>query len=487
MNYRWNQRFERSLAQQILNTEVYEWFQYWTIGQPKFQNIYLLRDFGRSETISNIFTGYNRSGREQEEVIPAEFPNFRDKLRQSFIEYGFVKNHFENPALSWDRAASINEDGTGLIIEKLSVAAQNIDAARREKILAELAALKLDILKELKKHFHDSDSDINLQRAKATAGAVQVRLDRAFSENPYFFGVFMKELMLSQSTVYNLYLKKIRDLERRDLVNMDKYSAFRMRVSNLNPNDSFEINLERLRTVYEMASLEECQHFFEQQEGLDLNELFYGNYDRVKYFSQVLSDTLVEYFFNEHMVAIKQNLAKTISESGLQDIMDMLRLLFTKMNVSRLIAERIRHYVDGSRDIEQVYDMIADISTEIVNKFINTVGAAYRSETEKADLERANEKNGLGLVLNHGDLHFSQNTKQEVAELINDMGNLADLLNQNPLPVRAKRLPNYRSYIMWSDLLKVGFVSVCDIPSYDEKANARLREIIEACKSIQYR
>ena len=164
----------------------------------------------------------------------------------------------------------------------------------------------------------------------------------------------------------------------------------------------------------------------------------------------------------------------------------MMRLLFTKLQVTKRIADKIRQYVHGSRDIEHVYDMIADISTEMINTFINTVGIAYMSEPEIADLKRANDTNELGLVLEHGELHFAQSTAAEVAALITDMGNLADLLNQNPLPLRAKRLPNYRNYIVWSDLLKVGFVSVCDIPNYDERANDRLRDIIEACQTIQY-
>lgn len=486
MNYRWNQRFERSLAQQILNTEAYSWFHQWTTSLPYFQNIYLLRDFERSETISNIYRGYNEYEKEIEEVVPDAFPDFRRQLRQSFIDYGFVKNHFRNPADSWDRAASINQDGSKLIIENLSVAAKNIDAARREKVIAELNALKGDVLNELKKHFHDSNSDKVLQKAKSMAGEMQARLDRVFSENPYFFGVMMRELMLPQDTVFNLFRAKIQDLERRDVVNMGKYSAFRMRAVDLNPNDKFEVNLERLRATYEMASLEECQKYFEEREGIDLNELFYGNHDRVKSFSQVLADALVEYFFEGHIPANRQKLAKIFSEDGMEEIVEMLRQLFQKINVSKLIAERIRHYVDGARKIDDVYEIIADISTETINTFINTVGTAYLPASEIADLKRANDKNDLGLVLEHPDLHFKENSAQEVATLISDMGNLANLLNQNPLPVGAKRLPNYRSYIIWSDLLKVGFIYVSDIPNYDEKANARLRDIIENCKSIQY-
>ncbi|GAP71389.1 hypothetical protein SAMD00024442_11_53 [Candidatus Symbiothrix dinenymphae] len=484
-NYRWNQRFDTTLAAQMLNTKIYSWFEDWTTVQPYFQNIFLLRDFEKSESISHIFTGYNANKKELTEVIPDNYPDFKAKLRQSFINYDFVKRHFENPAESWDRAASINEDGTQLIIEKLTIAANNINEARREKSIRELNDIAKGIVDELNKYFHDSDSDALLQRAKSTAGSIQANLDITFGQNPYFFGNMMHELMLPQSAVYKFYLEKIRDIERRDVVNMDKYSAIRMNVPELNPNDNFDTNLEHLRVHYEKQTNEECQTYFET-EGIDLEELFYGNNERVKQFSQVLADALETYWFEQYMLENRQNLSKVFSETGLQDIQEMLRSLFQKLQIAKILAERIRRYVDGYRNIEEVYEMIADISAELINKFINTIGLEYFSESDFADLKQANDKNSLGLVLEHNELQFEQNSREEAAELITKMGNLPELLNQNPLPQDAKRLPNYRNYIVWYDLLKVGFIFVCNIPNYDVQANNRLKVIIDECKTLKY-
>jgi hypothetical protein len=181
----------------------------------------------------------------------------------------------------------------------------------------------------------------------------------------------------------------------------------------------------------------------------------------------------------------KQNLSKIFSETGLQDIQDMLRNLFRKLQISKMIAAKIRLYVDGYRNIEDAYEMIADISAEIINKFINTVGLEYLPESDFSDLKQANEKNSLGLILEHNELKFEQNNAAEAAELITQMGNLPQLLNQNPLPQEAKRLPNYRNYIIWYNSLKVGFVSVCNIPNYDVQANKNLEIIINQCKTVE--
>ena len=234
LNYRWLQRFTTTLEKEYFEKQTYPWFENWTTSQRHFQNIFLLRDFEKSDTISHIFKGYNENKKELEEVIPANYPDFKEKLRQSFIEYDFVKRHFENPAESWDEAATINKDGTELIIKKLTIAANNINLARREKILVELNEISQIILAELFKYFYSNDKDKKLQKAKETAGDIQHLLADAFkADGIKRYGQLMKEFMLDEGFVLELYRKKIDDIEHRDVVNMDIYSTYQMHVYEL--------------------------------------------------------------------------------------------------------------------------------------------------------------------------------------------------------------------------------------------------------------
>jgi hypothetical protein len=483
-NNRWKGRFI-TVFNEIFGSK--KWLTKWTTNNTNFQNIYLLRDFRfSSDTESKLFKGYNENKIENEEIFHDSYPVFRKDLRQSFIEYDFVIKHFENPENSWDSAASINEDGTQLILDKLTFAANNINLARHEKTLNELKTIFESIIAFLKEYYNSSDKAESLLRAIATAGSIQANLDIAFGRDPYFFGSMMRELMLNNNDVYNLYLGKIRDIERRDVVSMDKYSAIRINVPELNPTENFDMNLECLRKHYEKRTIKECQDFFENEQGIDLNELFYGNNERVKSFSQVLAKELETFWFDDYMYRNQQNLSEIVSKEGLQDIQDMLRRLYEKLNITEIIAERIRRYVDGYRNIEDVYEMIADISAEMINKFINTVGREYYNESNFNDLKKASE-NISGLLWEHNELQFEKNTKSEVAELITQMGNLPELLNQNPLPKeKLKFLPNYRNYIMWYDLLKAGFVTASGVPNYDPIANDKLGTIIKEFETIEY-
>lgn len=486
-NERWHQRFIKTLSGEIIKASDYEWFNNWTTKDEFFKNIYLLRDFDKSsETNSQIFRGFNDKNIELEELKPDSYPNFRIDLRESFINFDFVKKHFKDPENCWDRAANINEDGTQLIIDNLKIAASNINAARYEKSVRELNLILSSIISLLKEYYNSPDKAESLLKAIVTAGSIQAKLDIDFGRDPYFFGSMMRELMLKNSEVYNLYLGKIRDIERRDVVNMDKYSAIRMNVPELNPNENFDMNLEYLRKHYEKRTIKDCQDFFENEQGIDLNELFFGNNIRVKSFSQVLATELETFWFEDYMFRNQQNLSEIVSKEGLQDIQDMLRRLYKKLNITEIIAERIRRYVDGYRNIEDVYEMIADISAEMINKFINTVGLEYYNESNFNDLKKASE-NIDELSWEHDELQFKKNTKNEVAELINQMSNLTELLNQNPLPKeKLKFLPNYRNYIMWYDLLKAGFVTASGIPNYDPIANEILGSIIKEFENIEY-
>jgi hypothetical protein len=483
MNYRWEQRFERTLAAELLGTN--HWFNHWTTSDRDFRNIFLLRDFVYSESKSHIFKGFLEHGRETEEINPPNYPDFRRKLRQSFIDHPFVNRHFENPAESWDRAASINEDGTQLIIDKLTVTANNINPARMAKMRTELNEILQTILTELLRHFHSNDKDEELQKAKSTAGDIQHRLDIAFSADGIkLYGQMIRELMLDESLALELYRKKIDDIEHRDCVNMDKYSVYRIHVPVLE-NDTVDSYFERLCAHYGKTTEEQKERFGAEltAEQIDLDELIHSNSDLIKNNAQQLAEALLEYWLAYVTMNDKQTLQQILAAKGspaLQDITEMYRKLFKKLGIAKRIAEKIRRYVDGHNKTDLPYEIIADISAELLNKCINTVGFEYLEEPEINGLREANEKNSLGLVLDQN----VDPTEKSVEELFTRIENRTDIIQSNPQEM--KSLPSYRNYLAWYNRLKVGFVSVCDIPNYDVTANEKLGKIIEECKTINY-
>jgi hypothetical protein len=116
-----------------------------------------------------------------------------------------------------------------------------------------------------------------------------------------------------------------------------------------------------------------------------------------------------------------------------------------------------------------------------LNKCINNTGLEYLTESDFNDLKQANEKNNLGLVLDHEELFADEN----VTDLFIKIDDLPQLIGRNPDAV--KSLPSYHNYRLWRDRLKVGFVSVCDIPNYNVQANEKLGDIIRECKILNFK
>lgn len=497
-NARWDQRFTKTLEGEIFKTSDYPWLVEWTVSNNNFQNIYLLRDFDKSsETNSQLFKGYNEFKEEKEELRPKDYPAFRDDLKKSFINFNFVKRHFSDPSKSWDESATINKDGTKLIINNLTIAAEHINPARVEKMKEELNELSRTILAELFKHFHSNDKDEELQKAKNIAGDIQFKLATAFSaEKIRNYGQLMKELMLEESLVLELFRGIVDDLKHRDFINKDKYSIYRIdvpveqdEIENIDdPNKKEEIiekYFERLCIRYEKTTEERKTEFRAELETnqIDLEELIRGNSDLIKNNSQQLAEALLDYWFSYILLEDKQFIQKILvngNSSALQEISVMYQKLFKKLGIAKRIAEKIRRYVDDHNKTDLPYEIVADISTELLNKCINTVGFDYLDESEINDLRQANIKNNLGLILDDN----TNPTENSLEELFEKVENQTKIMTEKPEEM--KSLPSYRNYLAWSNRLKVGFVSVCDIPIYDVTANNNLGNIIGECKNIRY-
>ncbi|MBK9480394.1 MAG: hypothetical protein IPO02_00060 [Bacteroidetes bacterium] len=58
-----------------------------------------------------------------------------------------------------------------------------------------------------------------------------------------------------------------------------------------------------------------------------------------------------------------------------------------------------------------------------------------------------------------------------------------DKLKEDEIPLEVQRLPHYRNFTIWTNLMKAGFVFGCDIPNYDIKSNEALGTIITEYKT----
>ena len=449
LNYRWDQRFVNTLAKQMLEVDHYEWFENWTTSLPKFKNIFLLRDFALSETKSQIFKGYNSNKEEMNEIYPEDYPDLRKNLRQSFIDFQFVKDHFENPAESFDEAADMNKDGTQLIIKKLTIAAENINTARNEKIIGEFNFIMEKIVDELKKYYHNTDEDCLYKEAMENAGIIRLKLNSAFKNDFYFFGSMIRELLVDDDQIRILFESKKDEKSKPDV-----YAAFWIDVPRLNKNAAFDENLkilcEAYNLKYEEKTIDEWVLFFNKH-GVDLKVLFSG-VSRQKSFSEILASSLDKLWYKQQLNEDKCKIFYNILSDKAQAMVDMMVTLYDNLQISNKIEEKIR-FINDNKDNNEAYEMIANICAEIVNRFTNSIGFHYYGEV----VFESNAKS-LDVLFEEID-DLKGKTRAEQCSIIESMSVIS----------------NYRT---WYKLIEIGFSSTHDTITYDVEKNGELGKLI---------
>ena len=223
-------------------------------------------------------------------------------------------------------------------------------------------------------------------------------------------------------------------------------------------------------------------HILKSSASTNLDDLISGGEDFIKNNAQQLADALLKYWLSSIFKPEKrmaQHLLVEDGSSSLQDIAEMFEKLFSKIDLSNVIARHIRGYVDGHGKTDLPYEIVADISAELLNRCVQSVGFDYFDDAEISSLKQANDKNALGLVF-----EAVTETETSLEKMFYRVENWTDILKSNPEEMRL--LPSYKNYIDWYNRLKIGFVSVCDIPNYDVAANERLGKIIKECSAIGF-
>jgi hypothetical protein len=519
INNKWGLRFKDTLTSVIRESPL-NWFSQWVQSGSKtksFKNLYLLRSYEFSQRFGGIFKGYLKKVKEintneygeQEEIVKLlpnlnedgslvgetgygeGYESFLAKLKKSFINHSFVKEHFENPSKSWDEAATPKKDGSEWIIENLTIAAENTYRSRQNKFERQILELFNELNNILRSFYHSDKADEYIRNAVKKAGRIQLELDVAFGRDPYFFGKMMQKFLLKESFIYNYYLEKIDDIELIKEADLSEYVAIRMSNPELrhkNTPENYEFNINMLKIKYAETDTDKLIKYFENK-GIDLMELFFGETNCIKSNSVVLAEGLAEKWTTETLSIdrFKDLISNGFLEIAIADLMDNMRVLFKQLGITGLIAKSIRKYVDRYDKIDEIQEMIADISAEIINQFVNNMGFNHYSSEKLAEIKDTDRQNNLGLNFDHNQACFKYMETEDLKSLFDTLDNLTDILNQRPSDPENKKkwhetvknVPNYSQYVTWKDLMQIAFVAVCNIPTYNITANNTLGEIIE--------
>lgn len=493
---RWETRF--TSLENLIGTQT-SWFNQWKMGEP-FKNLYLLRDYEYSWK-DGLFTGYmsldengirklnlDENGKpvgERDFGVSQFGKGYEEhflKLKESFLNYYFVKSHFKSPEKSWEEVATMNHDGSDWIIENLTTFSKNVSKLRVKKFEDMLHDLLKNLCQKLKSFYHDDNSDLELHHALEDAGRINMMMDILFGKDKYFFSEFINDMLVQEDDLHDVVLDTINSVTVLDKTTIDILFAIRERAKIDSSLDEEEARL-RLRETYSFNSDVELDDDLASH-GLTVNDII--NPPEVKNFARIIVDAIEKYWFDEVLTVEHLNdfIKRGVSEKALNLLIANMTVLYKeKLHVTDLMTQQIHPYVTDLGHIDDMADMLADICAEMINRFINTAGTYYFHNEFWKDLNDTVAHNGFDLnvqVIDHTNMKFDQDKIREELSTVFDVFDNADSVLNAPAidPSKLEYFSNYHAYKQWTEMLKVSFLATCGIPKYDIVANNELRAVI---------
>ena len=479
---RWKTRFLKTLSDEVIKPKTYSWFNKWVdvhdgFNSEFFQSIYMLRDFFWSRD-QQIFAGYKEGvSDEQNEIIPEEYPDYRKDLKQSFIDFPFVKAHFADPEQSWNDAATLNNDGSKAIIEDLSCISDSLDEARFSKYFGELQTIKSNILSRLTPYYIPEDLVNKKSYAKRMAGELRLSLDSLFGKDASALGRIINEFMVHPIEIRKI-VYDIVELHRFMPVDMSAINMIRLN-AGIMPNDSKQVALDKLINYYGLEQQSLADNF--ESQGIALDDIIQGNENVPTTWADVIVLHISQLWFDRLNEAASHLEGKV---NHADRIAVMLQVLYVDLGLKNKLLADVQKYLNTFETSLQP-NVIADCAAVMLNQFVSTVGRDLMTpEHRQQALQNANElnisvevneipANAQAMLLDEALFAFEKST-----DIIR--GGVRSPQDMDIL----RKLPWWDNFMRWKNQVMVGLMLISEVPSYDKEANSQLKTIIDNCDTL---
>ena len=474
---RWYDRFNKVLYEQCLNSATPKWWvNNWTAAGTKFKNSYLLRDFKYSgPKASKLYKGYEETRHE----LPREAPNtegymteaYYQQMRNSFITSPDAAMFFNDRALSWDVAATRNNDGSLFIIENLSVVASHLLKTRESQFARQMRNSSTKVVDILNEYHVSEDIDEILQENIRKANSIIREMDFTCNDDNYFFGHLMQALQISETRCLQEIHSLINSGELGEKNNnFADYEIILKRCRDFTGCQNADECWKRLQMMYGLRDREEAESYLESR-GVDYNLLFSKTFKK-KLNSCVIADHVFSLWQKNiksvefmNRILTNQRFDSVVMSALLENITqtsDYLRL-------NSLMASLIAEYVNVINIYTINESLVADILSSTINSFVIDLGYSLLSEEDIANARRVGTQNQLPVFEYIGKERKSHFEEDELTTLFND-------LSDNPKAMTSSFEENYYT---WLEYMYVSFIAHLDVPEYDKEANRQLTEIIK--------
>lgn len=475
----WN-RFE-TVFPEIIKPNT--WFDEWTITNggkiAPFQDVYPLRDFYWSNK-NGLFDGYSDGTIKSPEIsvrIHSDYPDYWDRLKDSFIGHKFVRQHISNPESTWEDFATLNNDGSKAIIKNLDSISSVLDRARRERYQTILNNLKRELINALQVYYEPEDTESKNRKVRLIAGDIRRSLTHAVSNNPSVFGHILDSFMVSSESLRNIAYDIIvchtdtpKDFSGINLIRAE---------AGIDINDSRQTNIEKLIRYYIIDDEEHLDNYIKTL-GFELEDVISKETHTLSSIGDVITKHIVDYWV-EHLNAAAQSIMPVLPHSD--EVVFMLVNLFKKLDVRSRISNKITRYTEIFSENEQL-NAIGDYTALTLNNFVSSVGREYISDNEIGNLKI--KAQNCNLPVDFSPIGWNVVRKaQPLVETLQVFDDSASMVNQKRIDINVlRKLPFWNNYQKWENFVIIGLIYSSDISHCDPICNEKVRTLINRSNNL---
>lgn len=476
---RWSGRFMKVLYTQSFKADDVDWFKNWDEEGRTFKNTYLLRDYkysGCDGKGNNLYDGYDEKSANPKETTLRLSPEFYNRLRNTFINNADVLKFFEDPAKAWDVAATMNNDGSLYIIERLAIVAKHMGETRKEQFSQELDKTRQDVSAIMKAYLVTDDKEELLIENINKANEIFCEMDFTCQSNPDYFGHLLQALQMSETESFKELHRLIPMLT--NIVTSGQltkqYQLIRSRCDDFMGCETEDAKWSKLMEAYRLPSKEKAMHFLEEKD-IDYKKLFAGAQVKRRNSSVIVNHLLEKWQSNISDVTFMNEFTGNGKVNEIA--MNMLITCFTNTAKNVKLAERIESEIAQYTDVLNVaninQDLVADIVATSISDFVMDFGFRYLTPEQIASSKHITEEHKLNCFKSIEQARQENYDEAAITQLLDKI--LAD---------DDEFSPSFMTYYNnWMEYMYVAYTAHLDVREYNHEANNKLKVILDELKT----
>lgn len=466
-NIKWTNRFDTvANSPMVISRGSVDWVKNWTKQGENFRNSYVLRDFKYScPNHGYSYSGWAETGAEQEMLISEQHYKW---MLETFSENHFCKQFFANPKLSFEVAASMNNDGSLYILENLKEAAKNIGHARNNDFDDIKKAAAKNVYNIMFPYYTPDDEAGVLAENILKSAKIRRLLDPLCSLQPEYFGHLLSNLQLSETDSFN-YVHEMAahlgTLVTNAAATAKNFTQILAACNNFDGCETEDEKWQMLIEIYCFADKKEAEEWLKSN-NIDYKDLF--NIVVPQHTpSAVITGEMLK-FWEKKLKSTDFTTPDGSTELGY--IVPCLISAAKFVSIDQYIEKQISSLVNGMAAIIPE-ESVADIISSVINNFVMDFGYSHYSGQQKQTVRRINDSQNLHCF------NAIEQPRQEYDGGDDEVtSNLFGEILKDGSPT-TKSFDYF--YATWKEYMTIAFVANLKVPDYDRKANDELKTYLE--------